>query len=52
MTEGVQAAACLHLVVPRPRTRRRPPDFAPSSETPGGYAGQAVLKGVVRSCDV
>jgi hypothetical protein len=27
----------------RPR-RRRPPDFAPSSETPGGYVGQAVLE--------
>ena len=27
----------------RSRTRRRPPDFAPSSETPGGYVGQAVL---------
>ena len=25
------------------RTRRRPPDFAPSSETPGGFVGQAVL---------
>ena len=24
----------------RPRSRRRPPDFAPSSETPGGYVGQ------------
>jgi hypothetical protein len=22
----------------------RPPDFAPSSETPGGYVGQAVLE--------
>ncbi len=28
----------------RPRTRRRPPDFAPSSETQGGYVGQAVLE--------
>jgi hypothetical protein len=28
----------------RNRTRRRPPDFAPSSETPGGYVGQAVLE--------
>jgi len=28
----------------RPRRRRRPPDFAPSSETPGGYVGQAVLE--------
>ena len=27
----------------RPRPRRRPPDFAPSSETPGSYFGQAVL---------
>jgi hypothetical protein len=26
------------------RTRRRPSDFAPSSETPGGYVGQAVLE--------
>jgi hypothetical protein len=26
----------------RPRPRR--PDFAPSSETPGGYVGQAVLE--------
>jgi hypothetical protein len=24
----------------RPRSRRRSPDFAPSSETPGGYVGQ------------
>jgi hypothetical protein len=24
--------------------RTRPPDFAPSSETPGGYVGQAVLE--------
>jgi hypothetical protein len=32
------------LMAPRrSRTRRRPPDFAPSSETPGGYVGQAVL---------
>ena len=23
---------------------RRPPDFAPSSEAPGGYVGQAVLE--------
>jgi hypothetical protein len=23
----------------------RPPDFTPSSETPGGYVGQAVLEG-------
>jgi hypothetical protein len=46
----------------RPRTRRRPPDFTPSSETPdfassfrlreatsgkpGGYVGQAVLERV------
>ena len=30
--------------VARPRTRRRPPDFAPSSETQGGYVGQAVLE--------
>jgi NitT/TauT family transport system ATP-binding protein len=30
--------------VPLPRPRRRPPDFAPSSETPGGYVGQAVLE--------
>jgi hypothetical protein len=29
----------------RARTRRRPPDFAPSSETPAGYVGQAVLDG-------
>ena len=33
----------------RPRTRRRPPDFAPSSKTPGGYVGQAVLEGRVLS---
>jgi hypothetical protein len=25
------------------RSRTRPPDFAPSSKTPGGYVGQAVL---------
>jgi hypothetical protein len=30
----------------RARTRRRPPDFAPSSETPGGYVGQAVPEAV------
>jgi hypothetical protein len=24
--------------------QNRPPDFAPSSETPGGYVGQAVLE--------
>jgi hypothetical protein len=28
----------------RSRIRRRPPDFASSSETPGGYVGQAVLE--------
>ncbi len=28
----------------RPRSRRRPLDFALSSETPGGYGGQAVLE--------
>jgi hypothetical protein len=28
----------------RSRTRRRPPDFAPSFKTPGGYVGQAVLE--------
>jgi hypothetical protein len=28
----------------RPRIRRRPPDFAPSFETPGGYVGQAVIE--------
>ena len=28
----------------RSRTRRRPPDFAPSSETPEGYVAQAVLE--------
>jgi hypothetical protein len=27
----------------RSRTRRRPPDFAPSIETPVGYVGEAVL---------
>jgi hypothetical protein len=26
------------------RARARAPDFAPSSETPGGYVGQAVLE--------
>jgi len=36
MTEGVQGV----LVPNRSRPRRRPPDFAPSSETPGGYVGQ------------
>ena len=30
----------------RPRTGRRPPDFASSSETPRGYVGQAVLERV------
>ena len=38
----------------RCRTHRRPPDFAPSSETPGGYVGQAVLErvvGVVDACN-
>ena len=33
----------------RPRTRRRPPDFALSSKTPGGDVGQAVLEGRVLS---
>jgi len=28
----------------RPRTRRRPPDFAPSFRLRGGYVGQAVLE--------
>jgi hypothetical protein len=28
----------------RARARARAPDFAPSSETPGGYVGQAVLE--------
>jgi hypothetical protein len=32
-----------------PRTRRRPPDFASSSETPGGYVGQAVLETTERA---
>jgi hypothetical protein len=30
------------------RTRSRRPDFAPSSKTPGGYVGQAVLRGFGR----
>jgi hypothetical protein len=30
----------------RSRIRRRPPDFASSSETPRGYVGQAVLEKV------
>jgi len=31
-------------LAPREALRSRPPDFAPSSETPGGYVGQAVLE--------
>jgi hypothetical protein len=36
----------------RTRPRRRSPDFALSSETPGGYVGQAVLEtaGMLQGC--
>jgi hypothetical protein len=35
----------------RTRSRRRPPDFAASSETPGGYVGQAVLESLARDVE-
>jgi len=38
---NVQASA---FRVRRSAFRARAPDFAPSSETPGGYVGQAVLE--------